>query len=154
MEDTNFKKENAFQKARKTKSTRLWLIGGLILIVLVLWYFAKATWVKILLGSIAVMLFGAGAMEVSNKDYDVGTLLKTGSFRASEIARDENGNLLTTSIDEFCSQKDIDYNCSDFKTQSEAQKVYKQCQNKGQSMDRFRLDGDKDGEVCEALPKE
>lgn len=152
-QETHNKKENAFTRARKSKSTRLWVIGGLILVVLVLWYFAKATWVKVLLASIAVLLFGAGAMEVSNKDYDLGTLARTGSFKASEIKRDENGNLLATSIDEFCAAEDIDYNCSDFKTQSEANEVYEQCQSSGKNMDRFRLDGDKDGNVCEALPK-
>ncbi len=145
-------KENAFQKARKSKSTRLWVIGGLILIVLVLFYFAKATWVKVLLASIAVLLFGAGAMEVNNKDYDVGELIKTGSFKASEIQRDEKGNLVTTSVEAFCTQTDIDYNCSDFRTQAEAMAVYQKCREKGQNMDRFRLDGDKDGKVCEVLP--
>lgn len=146
-------KETIFQKARKSKSTRLWVIGGLILIVLVLWYFAKAMWVKILLGSLLALLVGAGAMEVNNKDYDVGNLIKTGSFKASEIKRDEKGNLLSTSIDEFCNAKEIDYNCSDFKTQPEAQHVYDRCSEKGKNMDVYRLDGDKDGKVCEGLPK-
>lgn len=145
--------ETIWSKARKSKSTRLWVIGGLILIVLVLWYFAKATWVKVLLGAILALLVGAGAMEVSNKDYDVGQLVKTGSFKASEIKRDEKGNLLSTSIDEFCNASEIDYNCSDFKTQSEAQQVYNQCKKTGKNMDIYRLDGDKDGSVCEALPK-
>lgn len=151
MEQNN--KESAWAKARKSKSTRLWVIGGLILIVLVLWYFAKATWVKVLLGSILALLVGAGTMEVSNKDYDVGQLIKTGSFKASEIKRDEKGNLLSTSIDEFCNAQEIDYNCSDFKTQGEAQSVYTRCKETGKNMDVYRLDGDKDGMVCEALPK-
>ncbi len=152
MEQNN--KESAWSKARKSKSTRLWVIGGLIAIVLVLWYFAKATWVKVLLGAMLALLVGAGAMEVSNKDYDVGQLVKTGSFKASEIKRDEKGNLLSTSIDEFCNAQEIDYNCSDFKTQSEAQQVYDQCKKTGKNMDVYRLDGDKDGTVCEALPKD
>ncbi len=147
------KKENILQKARKTKSTRLWVIGGLILIVLVLFYFAKATWAKVLLASIAVLLFGAGAMEVSNTDYDVAKLIETRSFKASEIQRDEKGNLLSTSVEEFCNQTEIDYNCSDFKTQSEAMQVYNRCKETGKNMDVYRLDGDKDGLVCEALPK-
>lgn len=152
MDSQKTKKESTFQKIRRSKNARLWTIGGLLVIVLVLWYFAKATWVKILLGSIAVVLFGAGAMEVSNKDYDVGKLIETRSFKASEIQRDEKGNLLSTSIDEFCTQSDIDYNCADFKTQSEATTVYERCQQKGKNMDVYRLDGDKDGKVCEALP--
>ncbi|PSF33908.1 micrococcal nuclease-like nuclease [Aphanothece hegewaldii CCALA 016] len=40
-----------------------------------------------------------------------------------------------------------DCNCSDFRTQAEAQRVLEAFPN-----DRFRLDGDKDGVACEALP--
>ncbi len=152
MNQEETKKESEFSKIRKSKKVRLWTIGGLIVLVLVLFYFAKATWVKIVLGSVLALLIGAGAMEVREKDYDLGMLTKTGSFKASEIQRDEKGNLLTTSIDEFCTRTDIDYNCPDFKSQVEANTVYEKCQQKGQNMDRFRLDGDKDGKVCEALP--
>jgi hypothetical protein len=152
MNQEEIKKESGFSKVRKSKKIRLWTIGGLIVLVLVLFYFAKATWVKIVLGSVLALLIGAGAMEVKEKDYDVGKLIKTGSFKASEIQRDEKGNLLTTSIDEFCTKTDIDYNCPDFKNQLEANAVYERCKQKGQNMDRFRLDGDKDGKVCEALP--
>lgn len=152
MDSQNTKKESNFQKIRKSKNARLWTIGGLIVIVLVLFYFAKATWVKIVLGGVLALLVGAGAMEMSDKDYDVGKLIETRSFKASEIQRDEKGNLLSTSIDEFCTQIDIDYNCADFKTQSEANTVYERCQQKGKNMDVYRLDGDKDGKVCEALP--
>ncbi|GFE71914.1 excalibur calcium-binding domain-containing protein [Chroococcus sp. FPU101] len=40
-----------------------------------------------------------------------------------------------------------DCNCSDFRTQAEAQRVLEAFLN-----DRFRLDGDKDGVACESLP--
>lgn len=40
-----------------------------------------------------------------------------------------------------------DYNCSDFSTQAEAQKVFDASPG-----DPYRLDGDQDGEVCESLP--
>lgn len=40
-----------------------------------------------------------------------------------------------------------DCNCSDFRTQAEAQRVLEAFPN-----DRFRLDGDKDGVACESLP--
>lgn len=152
MDSQNTNKESTFKKLRKSKNARLWTIGGLIVVVLVLFYFAKATWVKVVLGGVLALLVGAGAMEMSNKDYDVGKLIETRSFKASEIQRDEKGNLLSTSIDEFCTQADIDYNCADFKTQSEAMTVYERCQQKGKNMDVYRLDGDKDGKVCEALP--
>jgi len=42
------------------------------------------------------------------------------------------------------------YNCSDFKTQAEAQKVFDSCS--GIANDIHKLDGDGDGKVCEALP--
>jgi hypothetical protein len=61
--------------------------------------------------------------------------------------------LLPASVDAFCSAKDKDYNCKDFKTQPEAQQVYDRCKTLGQNMDVYHLDGDKDGIVCEALPK-
>ncbi len=43
------------------------------------------------------------------------------------------------------------YNCSDFKTQAEAQKVYDYCMQKV-GYDVHRLDRDKDGVACESLP--
>ncbi len=151
METTN--KESKFSQIRRSKNGRLWIIGGLLAIVVIAFYFAKATWAKILLASIAAILFGAGAMEMSNKDYDVGQLIKTGSFKASQIERDEKGNLKASSIDAFCNATEADYNCSDFKTQPEAMQVYNRCKETGKNMDVYRLDGDKDGLVCEALPK-
>jgi len=42
------------------------------------------------------------------------------------------------------------YNCSDFKTQKEAQQVFDFCG--GASNDIHKLDADKDGVVCESLP--
>lgn len=42
------------------------------------------------------------------------------------------------------------YNCSNFKTQSEAHSVFEMCG--GSSNDIHRLDSDGDGEVCESLP--
>lgn len=42
------------------------------------------------------------------------------------------------------------YNCSHFKTQAEAQSVFEMCG--GTANDVHRLDGNKDGEVCESLP--
>lgn len=42
------------------------------------------------------------------------------------------------------------YNCSDFKTRAEAQRVFESCG--GVSNDIHRLDGNKDGEACESLP--
>ena len=132
---------------------RLWLIGALIVLAGIAFYFAKATWAKVAIGSMIVILLGAFGMEATNHDYDVGTLIKTGSFAASAIKRDANGNLDMSSVDAFCNAKDKDYNCKDFTTQGEAQTVYDRCKTLGANMDVYHLDGDKDGIVCEALPK-
>ncbi|MFT4038134.1 MAG: excalibur calcium-binding domain-containing protein [Thermomicrobiales bacterium] len=43
-----------------------------------------------------------------------------------------------------------DYNCSDFKTQKEAQKFFKR--HGGPQQDPYNLDGDGDGIACESLP--
>ncbi len=42
------------------------------------------------------------------------------------------------------------YNCSDFSTHAEAQRVFEACG--GVSSDIHRLDGNKDGVACESLP--
>jgi len=62
----------------------------------------------------------------------------------------ENNPVPTQSIsnDYICSYNA--YNCTDFKTHAEAQKVYESCG--GSSNDIHKLDGDLDGEACETLP--
>ena len=42
------------------------------------------------------------------------------------------------------------YNCEDFSTQAEAQRVFEACGGVGS--DIHRLDGNKDGVACESLP--
>jgi hypothetical protein len=139
------------ENIRNSHKARLWIIGGLIVLCAVLFYFAKTTTVKVILGVVIAVLLGAFGMEATKTDYDVEKLMETKSFSQSKIERDEaTGNIIN--IDEFCSSEKIDYNCSDFKTQTEAMTVYKRCGDLGKNMDVFRLDGDKDGLVCEALP--
>lgn len=137
---------------RDNKKIRLWVIGGLIAIAVAALFLVKATWAKVIIGGAIVLLLAAFGMEASNKDYNVGTLIKTHSFAASEIQRDSSGNLLPSSVDAFCNAEQQDYNCSDFKTQPEAQTVYDRCKSLGKNMDVYRLDGNHNGIVCEALP--
>jgi hypothetical protein len=144
----------SFSDWRNDKSVRLWVIGILIAIGVAAFFFVKTTWAKVVIGSMIALLMLAFGMEVKDTDFDVQKLVETGSFAASKIARDpETGNLLPESVDAFCNAKEKDYNCADFKNQPEAQQVYGRCQTLGQNMDVYRLDGDKDGVVCEALPK-
>lgn len=135
------------------KQTRYWVIGGLIAAAAILFFFVKSTAAKVVLaGMIAVLLIALG-LEANNKDFDMKKLVETGSFAASAIQRDANGNLDPKSIDNFCNATKADYNCSDFKTQPEAQSVYDRCKTLGKNMDVYHLDGNKNGIVCEALPK-
>lgn len=135
---------------RQSKKTRLWIIGILIVLAGVLFFMVKNTTAKWILAAAIAVLLGAFGMEATDKDYDLGTLAETGSLSAAKIERDADGNL--TNVTAFCNAEKMDYNCDDFRTQAEAQEVYDRCRDQGRNMDAFRLDGDKDGRVCEALP--
>lgn len=140
------------EKIRSSHKGRLWVIGGLIVLCVALFFFIKGTTAKIILGVVIALLLGAFGMEATQNDYDVQKLIETKSFSESKIERDATtGNIIN--IDTFCNAEKLDYNCSDFKTQAEAMTVYKRCGELGKNMDVFRLDGDKDGLVCESLPK-
>jgi hypothetical protein len=139
------------QGIRSSKKARLWIIGILIAVAVALLFIVKGTWAKVVLGVVIAILLGAFGMEASNHDYDVQKLVETKSFSAAKIERDPaTGNLMN--VDAFCNAKEADYNCADFKSQPEAQSVYDRCKGLGKNMDVYRLDGDKDGLVCEALP--
>lgn len=129
---------------------------------------AKKTVKPILIVIIAILL-GAFGLEAANKDFDLGSLLSGKSLSESEVLRDEKGNVATDKegkvLTRFLRDKEgnvvqegkegakytDEYNCDDFATQPEAQKFYDKAG--GVSGDTNRLDGDKDGEACESLPK-
>jgi hypothetical protein len=159
---------------RNQKWVRLLIIGLLILLV-ILMYFRNVntsnltstegikeefsqnikpdTWEKKLLLGAATLLGGAFGLEVSNNDWDLQKLKETGSFAASKVLRDKEGNILT---EEDLKQGKIgkytdEYDCKDFSNQPEAQKFYNAAG--GVAGDTNRLDGNKDGTPCQALPK-
>lgn len=138
-------------KIRNSHKVRLWVVGGLIIVAVGLFFFIKGTTAKIILGVVIAVLLAAFGMEATQTDYDLGKVLETGSMSAAKIQRDDSGNLI--GVDAFCNAKDADYNCSDFTSQPEAQSVYDRCKGLGKNMDIYRLDGDTDGLVCESLPK-
>ena len=138
--------KNKISEVRRNSKYRLGLIAVLLVIVGVLFYFAKSGALKIFFGAIAALLLGAGAMEISGNDWDVQKLIETKSFSASKVEKGENGMWKVS--DPKC-QKDT-INCSNFKTQAEAQDMFEYCG--GTTDDKFRLDGDKDGKACEMLP--
>ena len=140
------------QELRSSKKVRLWVIGILIAIAVAALFFVKATWAKVVIGAAIVLLLTAFGMEATNHDYDAKKLIETKSFAASKIERDPTtGNLMN--VDAFCNAQQSDYNCKDFKSQEEAMTVYNRCKTLGKNMDVYGLDGDKDGLVCESLPK-
>ena len=143
---------NRLQKARGNKNIRLIVLLVIIAIAAGMWWYGDKTDNTTLKtgGAIVGGVAGLGAgLEIADKDFDLQKLWETGSLKESLMARDENGNL--TNIGMICDAQAegfYDYNCDDFETQAEAQAVYDQC-----GTDVNRLDGDKDGMVCEALPK-
>jgi hypothetical protein len=101
---------------------------------------------KILLGVIVILL-GALGLETSNTDYDLGKIMSGESVANSKVMRDINGNVVTDGSGKATDE----YNCSDFKTQPDAQKFFNNAG--GVSKDTNRLDGNKDGVACQDLPK-
>lgn len=123
---------------------------------------------KILLGVI-VLLLGALGFEVSNNDFDLGSILSGKSISDSKVELDENGDLLQDEAGNLIirylrdktgtvvpegtpgAKYTDEYNCDDFASQPEAQAFFTKAG--GVSKDTNRLDGDNDGEACESLPK-
>lgn len=123
---------------------------------------------KILLGVIVVLL-GVLGLESFNSDFDLGSIFSGNSVSDSKIERDVDGNLQKDASGNFVTKLIRDklgnvvpegtagakytdeYNCDDFTTQPEAQAFFEKAG--GVKGDTNRLDGDKDGEVCESLPK-
>lgn len=121
---------------------------------------------KVLLG-VLVILLGALGLELGNKDFDLGSIMDGNSVSDSAIMRDANGNLVKDAdgklvtkvmrnkmgdvVTDGSGKATDEYNCSDFKTQPEAQNFFEKAG--GVSNDTNRLDGNKDGVACQDLPK-
>lgn len=109
----------------------------------------------ILIGAL-VLLLGAFGLEASSTDFDLGKLMSGSTVQESKVARDESGNILfdkdgNMTTDATKGKKASDYNCDDFESQPTAQAFFRKVG--GTNDDLYRLDGDKDGEACESLPK-
>jgi hypothetical protein len=151
------------QKARNTKSTRIWVIVLLIVIVIVLYLFGLLK--KGFAIGIGIILLAALGLQVFDYDLDLGTLWRTGDIQQSRVQYTNDGiKILGSCVKPQGGTKEYDLNCSNFTTQREAQAKYDQCadeiasNNAGKTsseiknLDIYGLDGDKDGIVCEALP--
>jgi hypothetical protein len=107
---------------------------------------------KVLIGIMGLLGVGAG-MEASNNDIDLGKVIENKSFTGSKVLRDKDGNVATEEeVKSGAKQAKYtdEYNCADFKTESEAQKFYTNAG--GVTNDTNRLDGNKDGKACTGLP--
>ncbi len=137
-------KVGKISKARRNSKTRLIVILILMIIVAVLFFFFEKA--RIYLIGIIIALMLALGLEVSGTDFDLGKLWETGSLEESRVEKTESGNWLID--DERCQADDL--NCANFEYQEEAQELFEYCG--GPKADPHRLDGDKDGLVCESLP--
>ena len=128
---------------RQNKKSRLAIIIGLLLLVVIIGFFFEKT--RLFMIGIGVVLLVALGLEASNTDVDLGRLVETGSLSESMIKRDENGKALYGAT---CEENV--YNCSNFKTQPEAQEVYDTCTS-AENRDRHGLDKDGNGLACQSL---
>lgn len=147
------------QEYRKNKNYRMWFIAFLMIIVLFLIFFWKkwttALWIIFVLLAVALW------MEGFDYDVDLWKLWETWNYKESRIESVKDKNWNTIRLIWECVKADV--NCSNFKTQAEAQNIYDKCMveikqnNKGisnpKSLDIYGLDKDKDGLACENLKK-
>jgi hypothetical protein len=156
--DTEITKEekapSKFQKLRGNHKFRIWLIVFLMAVVAIAFiFFAK---LRIALVVIFITLLAALGLEVSQNDWDLGKILRTGSVQESKVSRDTSGNILFDKYGDITTDKtkgkaSNDYNCTDFSSQPEAQTFF--IKVGGTKNDVNRLDGDNDGTACESLPQ-
>jgi len=84
-------------------------------------------------------------LTVREAKHGLGKLIETGSLSESKVEKTESGRWL---IDDRCKKEAV--NCDNFEYQEDAQGMFEYCG--GPESDVHGLDGDDDGEVCEALP--
>lgn len=105
--------------------------------------------VKPVLIGILVLLLGAFGLESTNNDWDLGKLLDGSTMKEAKVLRDKSGNVVPEGT--VGAKPTEDYDCKDFSTQPESQIFFNNAG--GVKGDTNRLDGNKDGVPCEALPK-
>ncbi len=154
VEKTDEKGPSTFQKLRGNRKFRLWFIAALLAIVVILFIFFEKLRLVLVIAFIA--LLAAFGLEVAQSDWDLGKLWETKSFEQSKVSRDESGNILYDEFGEITTdsskgKKADEYNCADFATQPDAQRFFVKVGGVGNDVNR--LDGNKDGDACESLPK-
>lgn len=148
------KNPSKLQQLRGNRKFRLWFIAILMAIAAIMFIFFEKF--RVFIAVIFIALLAAFGLEVGQTDWDLGKLWETKSFQESKIMRDDVGNVLFDKFGEITTdsskgKKADDYNCDDFATQPEAQRFFERVGGVGNDVNR--LDGNKDGEACESLPK-
>ncbi len=140
-------------KKIKSKHKKRLIIIIILIIICVIVYFRKVDFSKVN----SIQSFGE---QVSNnispdsleKKIVIGAataLTAAGGYEAYQIWRTPDGEEVPEGTKG--AKATNDYNCDDFKTQSEAQNFFEKAG--GVSNDTNRLDGNKDGVACQSLPK-
>ncbi len=145
---------SSLTKLRYNRKFRLGFILFLMAVIAVLFVFFEKLRIGLVIAFIA--LLAAFGLEVTQNDWDLGTLWQTRSFEQSKVARDEAGNILFDKLgnittDSTQGKTADEYNCDDFATNPEAQTFFEKVGGTGNDLNR--LDGDKDGQACESLPQ-
>jgi hypothetical protein len=157
---------NEIANWRRSKKARLYIIGGLLVLVVILGIVFES--LRLWMIGVGIVLLAAFGFEVANTDVDLGTMIEERSVSDAVIERDEEGNLETSEEGGFLTsilrdregnevpegtpgaKRTDEYNCDDFETQAEAQVFFDNAG--GIEGDVNRLDGNKDGVPCQALP--
>ena len=151
------------EKARNTKSTRLWFLVAVGVVLFALWWMGKIkTAFAVGLG---IVLLAAIGIQTFDYDLDLGLLWAGNSIAESRVQQTKDGVKLMGSCVKAAGTTKDDLNCSNFATQEAAQAKYDTCADqiasynsgldaaKVKSLDIYGLDGNKNGVVCEALPR-
>jgi O-antigen ligase len=81
--------KNAAEKARNTKSTRIWFMVAIAVILFVLWWMGKIkTSIAVGLGIIVLAAIG---IETMNYDLDLGSILSGKSVQESRVTHTKDG---------------------------------------------------------------
>jgi hypothetical protein len=138
------KQPSKMDKLRRSKNVRMVLVAVLFVILGIMYFVFEKFRIFIL--AMMVVLLGALGMEMTGTDFDVQKLVETGSFSESRLDQTSDGTWIYS---DDCKREM--FNCSNFSTQVEAQELFESCG--GLKEDIHGLDRDKDGVVCESLPK-
>lgn len=113
------------QKARNTKSTRIWFMI-LLLAVIFLLYITGVIKKGFAIG-LGILILAAIGIETFNYDLDLGKLWETGDIQASRVSHTKDGLVLMGSCALPAKGGENDLDCKNFSTQAEAQAKYDQC---------------------------